>query len=506
MTESNFETYIPIELIKSIDDQGNTSMKMRGIASTPSEDADEEFLDPLGFDSEYFLKHGYMNWNHQSNSDPTAIVGKPTSATVKGTDYWIEFDLFAKSKKAQQIFELQQVLEDQGLSLGLSIEGKVLERDSTNSSKVTKARITGCAITPNPKNADTVTEIMKGLNHDKLIKDCDEDEEDEEDDDDAEKALSAESSSGKAVSKESLDGDVKSTCSSKRMKKGEVVEKISLDLPSLSKDDVESIYNITQKIQKSIDMSEQVKKQEVGAITPQALEKAYEILNIAQKEIDVVEKTADVVEKGHKDLLDLEGLTADELSERKAQLLKGIEAIEGLTGDVIEKSLESPEIIVVDDEIEKAIESDIQKASTDELVKALTDVFQKQLGGVKDDQSQKFKAVGKLIKGFSDTIEGMDRRLSAFENETVGRKSITTQKQHIIEKSFAHNEDIANEDTKQYLNLNANKAQISKALTEDFFANHAKDEALRKSILTYDTSGVADQRVRSQAKSLGLIQ
>jgi len=259
--KQQFQTHIPLELIKGKDQEGNPIMKMRGVASTPSEDADKEFLEPKGFDSEYFLKHGFMNWNHQANNDPSAIVGKPTGASVDGEDYVIDFNLFPDSKKAQQIYELQKVLESQGLALGLSIEGKVLERDPLNNSRVTKAKITGCAITPNPKNQDTVTQIIKGHDYDALISDSDEEDEEDEDGDKKEKALSAASASGQAITKESLDGDLKDITQSKKLTKGEVIEKISLDLPSLNEDQVKSIYNLTHKIQKeSIWILQQNKK------------------------------------------------------------------------------------------------------------------------------------------------------------------------------------------------------------------------------------------------------
>ena len=224
---NEFKSYIPIELIKGKDSQGNAVMSMQGIASTMSTDSDGEELDPKGFDSTYFLKHGFMNWNHQTNKDPSAIVGRPTRATAIKGNYTIGFDLFADSEKAQQVYQLQKVLEKEGLALGLSIEGKVLERDPNDQKKITKASITGCAITPNPKNQDTVTQIIKAESYTALTN-IDTDEQTEE------KSLTAGSSSGRAIAKESLEGDMKLIDQPKKLKKAEVIEKIARDLPSLS--------------------------------------------------------------------------------------------------------------------------------------------------------------------------------------------------------------------------------------------------------------------------------
>ena len=166
---SQFNTVLSIELIKAKSSGGKSVMKMKGIASTPSLDSDGEYLDPKGFEVEYFLKYGFMNWNHQTNSDPLSVVGKPLSAKVnRNGDFEIEFELFEKSAKAIQIYELQKILENQGMSLGLSIEGKVIERNPKDNRIVTKAQITACAITPNPKNQDTVTSIIKGQGFNKL--------------------------------------------------------------------------------------------------------------------------------------------------------------------------------------------------------------------------------------------------------------------------------------------------------------------------------------------------
>jgi hypothetical protein len=500
MLQSNtFKCHIPVEIIKGKNSQGRATMSMQGVASTISTDSDGENLDPVGFDSEYFLQNGFMNWNHQTNKDPSAIVGRPTEAKVVKGNYQIKYDLFANSEKAQQVYALQEVLEQEGLALGLSIEGKVLERDPNNNKHITKARITGCAITPNPKNADTVTQIMKGESYTALT-----DVESDDDEGKKEKSLSAGSSSGKAITKESLDGDLKNLAGPKKLKKSEVIDKIARDLPSLTKELVEGIYNLTSKIQKSIDMSDTTQTPEV---TEESLSKAYEVLGLSP----TGEKIVEVIEKGAFD-----ELNPEELAAKKAELQKSLE-------DIL--ALESPEVVVVDQvaaaeaivaaaNIEKAIEvpavAVLEKAitvdnSNDDLIKSLTGVIQTEINGATQATDTKFKATGELLKGFSETLSGLTDRLNTIETQSPGRRSITTQKQHVIEKSFSNEEEGSLAEGEQYVSVSGNKAAIAKALTDSWEEGGRTDNQLQKSILTLDTTGKANATIISKAKEMGMI-
>ena len=163
ITDDRFKFFVPLNLSKGEDDKGNAVMKIGGIASTPEEDADGEFLDPEGFDLDYFLKYGFLNWHHQSKTSPSAIVGEPTSAYVKDRKLYVEGDLYNDSTLAKDIYALAKALESNKSNrrLGFSIEGSVTERDPMNAKYVKKAKITGCAITPTPKNSSTLAQIIK---------------------------------------------------------------------------------------------------------------------------------------------------------------------------------------------------------------------------------------------------------------------------------------------------------------------------------------------------------
>ena len=51
----------------------------------------------------------------------------------------------------------------------MSIEGKALERDPMNPKRITKALITGLAITPTPVNANTSLDLVKGIQKDDYV-------------------------------------------------------------------------------------------------------------------------------------------------------------------------------------------------------------------------------------------------------------------------------------------------------------------------------------------------
>lgn len=165
MKKNEFNFFVPLnDIEKGKDKSGNKILKIAGIASTDDTDSDEENLEVSGFDVKPFLEKGFLNYNHRSKDNPAAIIGEPTKAEVRGKKLYIEGELYSDSKTARQVYDLAKILQKskRGRRLGMSIEGKVLERDSVNQKRITKAVITGCAITPVPKNPHTLAEIIKG--------------------------------------------------------------------------------------------------------------------------------------------------------------------------------------------------------------------------------------------------------------------------------------------------------------------------------------------------------
>ena len=164
--EQNFKFWVPATIEKGIPDKktGKTAWKFKGIASTADTDTDGENLIPQGFDLSYFLSDGFVNWNHQSKNNPAAIIGEPTFAEIRPEGMYVETELYQNSKVAESVWELGQVLDKSSKTrkLGFSIEGKVLQKDPMDPKRITKAKITGLAITPSPKNKQTFADIIKG--------------------------------------------------------------------------------------------------------------------------------------------------------------------------------------------------------------------------------------------------------------------------------------------------------------------------------------------------------
>lgn len=163
--KDNFNFWMPIEIEKSKNDKDEVTMKIKGIASTPEEDSEGEILEPIGFDLDRFLKIGFINWNHQAKNDASKIIGEPTVAKVnKKGELYVEGTLYNNHPLARSVWELGEVLEQNGSKrkLGFSIEGRALQRDTINPKRITKALVTGLAITPTPVNASSYLDIVKG--------------------------------------------------------------------------------------------------------------------------------------------------------------------------------------------------------------------------------------------------------------------------------------------------------------------------------------------------------
>lgn len=157
--------FIPIEFEKAQTKKGEKIMKIKGIASTADTDSDGEILMPVGFDLSRFLDTGFLNWNHQAKNDASKIVGEPTAAYVTPNgELFVEGVLYNGHPLAESIWSMAETLERNGSKrkIGFSIEGRAIERDIVNPKKITKALLTGLAITPTPVNCSTYMDIVKG--------------------------------------------------------------------------------------------------------------------------------------------------------------------------------------------------------------------------------------------------------------------------------------------------------------------------------------------------------
>lgn len=169
MLDNDFEFYFPVDIVKGTGDD-NGKMKLAGIASTADTDRQGENLMPEGFDYSYLLSDGYINWHHQMNKDPEAVIGEPTKAKITKDGLYIECELYPSSDMAKKAYNLTRTLatDSKKRKMGWSIEGKVIERDPNNKNKVLKAKITGVALTPMPISPKTFVDIIKGMDTDEV--------------------------------------------------------------------------------------------------------------------------------------------------------------------------------------------------------------------------------------------------------------------------------------------------------------------------------------------------
>jgi len=172
-TEDNFNLFVPVTFSKAKQDSsGKKVRKFGGVASTDTKDADDEILEPNGFDLSIFLQEGFFNWAHMSGDPLLAAIGYPTKAEVKDNILYVEGELY-DSPLADKVYQLQEILEksNSGRSLHFSIEGKATKRKSTDKKDsgykhIEEADIHHCAICLIGKNPGTKMTLLKSTSPD----------------------------------------------------------------------------------------------------------------------------------------------------------------------------------------------------------------------------------------------------------------------------------------------------------------------------------------------------
>lgn len=286
MSQDKFNFFVPFTLEKG--SKPGQEMRIKGIASSEVEDSDEQTLVPSGFDVSPLLSKGFLNYNHKSSESAAAIIGEPTKAEIinDGKDLYIEGFLYPDSDEAKAVYKLAQVLEKNSPNrrLGFSIEGKTLEVDPFNKKRITKAKITGIAITAMPKNPNTLLSIMKGEYSKPFVSDSDEDEED------LDKAITAEGSTS-IIQKEHVEGGEKEfekLQKEKQLTKSEAFDIILNKYSNFIKNDLlkaKEIYNLAQKINET-----KFNMEENKDTLSKALENAFEVID---SEINKLQKSED---------------------------------------------------------------------------------------------------------------------------------------------------------------------------------------------------------------------
>ena len=170
MSNSNiFNFDIPLQVDKSLldstkdknDNKSEEKRIIKGFASTEDIDETGEKVLQEGLDISYFLKQGFINYQHKL--EPEYIIGVPIKAEINKA-FYLEGELFKGRPVADSVWELATTLEKENVprKLGLSIQGRVLEREDN---VIKKAIIHMVSVTPIPANPNSLAwaEIAKAI-------------------------------------------------------------------------------------------------------------------------------------------------------------------------------------------------------------------------------------------------------------------------------------------------------------------------------------------------------
>lgn len=155
-----FKYVIPAQMEKGADGQ----WKIKGLASTERIDKQGEVILQKGIDlSPIDQKRGIINFDHMKGPENTIGVLKGYKQTPQGL--YIEGTLFKNHSKAKAVQEILSSLDEDSKGLvGLSVEGRILERDNNNPKVIKKCQINAVAVTLNPVNPDTFVDLAKSMN------------------------------------------------------------------------------------------------------------------------------------------------------------------------------------------------------------------------------------------------------------------------------------------------------------------------------------------------------
>jgi hypothetical protein len=156
-----FKFIMPAELEKGSTDG---EWKVKGLASTGHSDQQGETIMQKGIDlSPIDKKKGVLNWDHGKSPEDT--IGILDGYQQGENGLYIEGRLFKNHSKAKAVKEIMDSLGegDRG-RMGLSVEGQILERDTSNPKIIRKCRINAVALTMNPVNSNTYADLVKSMN------------------------------------------------------------------------------------------------------------------------------------------------------------------------------------------------------------------------------------------------------------------------------------------------------------------------------------------------------
>ena len=160
MLNPNLRIWTEFDLDIDIDKAGEAEKsgrgRIRGIASSENIDADGEVILQDGLDWTWFKAHGFFTLEHPLSA--MNVIGEPTELNktdiegVPATE--VIGELYLTDPIALSVWRKAVAIRKSGgkRRLGMSIEGRVLQRDGN---VVKRAEVRSVAISPQPRNEDS---------------------------------------------------------------------------------------------------------------------------------------------------------------------------------------------------------------------------------------------------------------------------------------------------------------------------------------------------------------
>jgi len=155
----NFNFWVPLS--KSKDSKDGNARIIEGIASTPDIDLQNERVNQRGINFDYFLNHGYFNWDHKPGAENK--IGEPWEVKVTPQGLYVKGIIYKGKKAADAVWEHIKALGSNPGSkrrVGFSLQGKTVRR---NGNSILKCWIQDIAITTAPINYNTYLDIVKAF-------------------------------------------------------------------------------------------------------------------------------------------------------------------------------------------------------------------------------------------------------------------------------------------------------------------------------------------------------
>ena len=155
----DFKFWMPLSKAKSSKD--GKARVIEGIASTPDIDLQNERVNQSGINFDYFINHGYFNWDHKPGAENK--IGEPWVVKITPKGLYVKGLLYKGKKVADDVWEhIQSLAQNPGAKrkVGFSLQGKTVRR---NGNAIVKCWLQDIAITTAPINYNTYLDVVKSF-------------------------------------------------------------------------------------------------------------------------------------------------------------------------------------------------------------------------------------------------------------------------------------------------------------------------------------------------------